>query len=76
MVPSMALTLSTLPGSDNPKLLDQVRDVMRRKHYSIRTERTYSDWIKRFILFHGKRHPIEMAEAEGDGISYLPRTGR
>src|SRR5216110_1043626 len=47
-----------------PKLLDQVRDVIRRKHYSIRTEQAYIDWIRRFILFHGKRHPAEMAEEE------------
>lgn len=40
-----------------PKLLDQVRDKIRVKHYSIRTEKSYSDWIKRFILFHGKKHP-------------------
>ena len=50
------------PG--NPKLLDRVRDVIRRKHYSIRTEQTYIDWIRRFILFHGKRHPGEMSEPE------------
>ena len=43
-----------------PKLLDQVRDKLRVKHYSIRTEHTYVDWIKRFILFHGKRHPKDM----------------
>jgi integron integrase len=49
---------------DKPKLLDQVREVIRRKHYSIRTEQVYCDWIKRFILFHRKRHPAEMAEAE------------
>jgi len=49
----------------NPrKLLDQVRDVMRLKHYAYRTEVTYSGWIKRFILFHGKRHPKEMGELE------------
>jgi site-specific recombinase XerD len=46
------------------KLLDQVRDALRVKHYSIRTEEAYVDWIKRFILFHGKRHPKEMAAAE------------
>jgi integron integrase len=46
------------------KLLDRVRDVMRLKHYSIRTEDTYVDWIKRFILFHDKRHPVEMDIAE------------
>ncbi len=46
------------------KLLDQVRDVMRLKHYAYRTEVTYSDWIKRFILFHDKRHPRQMGEPE------------
>ena len=46
------------------KLLDQVRDVIRRKHYSIRTEQAYLDWIKRFIIYHNKRHPAETAEEE------------
>ncbi len=40
-----------------PKLLDQVRDKLRVKHYSIRTEQVYVGWIKRYIHFHGKRHP-------------------
>jgi len=50
----------------NPKarLLDQVRDVIRVKHYSIRTEEAYVQWIKRFIFFHGKRHPREMGPRE------------
>ncbi len=39
------------------KLLDQVRDVLRVKHYSYRTEQTYIYWIRRFILFHNKRYP-------------------
>ena len=43
-----------------PKLLDQVRNTLRRKHYSIRTEESYVNWIKRFILFHNKKHPKEM----------------
>jgi integron integrase len=60
----MATSLPASPPRGNPKLLDQVRDVIRRKHYSIRTEQTYTDWIRRFILFHGKRHPSEMAETE------------
>jgi len=47
-----------------PKLLDQVRFAIRAKHYSIRTEQSYVSWIKRFILFHHKRHPLEMGEAE------------
>jgi integron integrase len=42
------------------KLLDQVRDALRLKHYSIRTEQSYVTWIRRFILFHNKRHPNEM----------------
>ncbi len=46
------------------KLLDQVRDVLRVKHYSYRTEETYLDWIRRFILFHHKRHPAEMGAQE------------
>jgi len=47
-----------------PKLLDQVREVIRMKHYSIRTEQAYVEWIKRYIFFHNKRHPAEMAEPE------------
>jgi len=50
----------------NPKarLLDQVREIIRVKHYSIRTEEAYVQWIKRFIFFHGKRHPREMGATE------------
>src|SRR6202035_1033249 len=48
----------------SPKLLDRVRWHLRAKHYSIRTEGAYVDWIRRFILFHGKRHPDEMGEEE------------
>ena len=47
-----------------PKLLERVRDGIRRKHYSLRTEDTYVHWIKRFIYFHGKRHPGDLGEAE------------
>jgi hypothetical protein len=46
------------------KLLGELRDTLRRKHYSIRTEQAYLGWAKRFILFHGKRHPREMGETE------------
>jgi hypothetical protein len=53
---------ATMSGS--PKLLDQVRERLRFKHYSIRTEETYLLWIRRFILFHNKRHPRDMAAAE------------
>jgi integron integrase len=60
----MAAMVTSLPAANKPKLLDQVRDVIRRKHYSIRTEQAYVDWIKRFIIYHDKRHPAEMAEEE------------
>jgi site-specific recombinase XerD len=46
------------------KLLDQVVEVARLKHFSIRTEKQYCYYIKRFILFHNKRHPVEMGEDE------------
>lgn len=52
--------MSTQP----PKLLDLVRQTLRLKHYSIHTETAYLDWIKRFILFHHKRHPKEMNAPE------------
>ena len=48
----------------SPKLLDQVRTVIRRKHYSIRTEKTYADWVKRYIIFHGKCHPKDLGKSE------------
>jgi integron integrase len=72
-------TLVVAPATDGKpkkKLLDQVRDVMRLKHYSLRTERTYCDWIERFIRFHGMRHPAEMAEPEaGEFLTDLARVG-
>jgi len=53
------MTPSDTPVIDSPpKLLDQVRDKLRVKHYSIRTERAYVDWIKRFIRCYDKRHRI------------------
>jgi integron integrase len=54
------------------KLLDQVSDVARLRHLSLRTEETYRNWIKRFILFHGKRHPRDLdAEAVRRFLTYL-----
>jgi integron integrase len=53
---------TSLPGK--PKLLDQLRTFMRARRYSLRTEEAYLDWIRRFILFHGKRHPCELGEQE------------
>ncbi len=50
---------------DRPKmLLEVMSDTIRRKHYSHRTEKTYLQWIKRYVIFHQKRHPREMGKAE------------
>jgi hypothetical protein len=54
-------SLSAVP---KPKLLDQVRQAIRMRHYSPKTEDSYVHWIKRFIFFHDKRHPVEMGEKE------------
>jgi hypothetical protein len=51
-------------GQPKKKLLDQVRDRLRMKHYAYRTEQSYVDWIRRYILFHNKRHPQDMGVAE------------
>ena len=48
----------------SPRLLDQVRELIRIRHYSIRTEQAYVQWIRRFILFHDKRHPLELGAGE------------
>jgi integron integrase len=72
----MALILTTQLAPGKPKLLDQVRDAIRLRHYSIRTEQAYTDWIKRFILFHNKRHPREMSEEEvAQFLTHLARHG-
>lgn len=58
--------------SAKPKLLDQLRDRIRLKHYSRRTEDAYLDWAKRYILYHNKRHPQEMGKKEIEGfLTYL-----
>ena len=61
----MTTSLTKPDGSGKQKkLIDQVRDLMRLKHYSLRTERSYCDWIERYIRFHRMRHPSEMGDAE------------
>ena len=60
----MAEIVTRTAPAGKPKLLDQVRNTIRLKQYSIRTEQAYIDWIKRFIFFHGKRHPNDLAEEE------------
>lgn len=60
-----------------PKLLDQVQAALRMKHYSIRTERVYLDWIKRYILFHHKTHPAQMGAPEVEAfLSHLAVAGK
>jgi integron integrase len=58
--------VTTPPVTDArpPRLLDQVRDAIRTKHYSFRTEKAYVGWIRRFIVFNGTRHPAELGAAE------------
>lgn len=53
----------TLPPNP-PRLLDQVRVAIRRKHYSLRTEEAYVGWVRRFIRFHELRHPRDLGTAE------------
>ena len=68
---------SLAPASPKPKLLDQVRQAIRIRHLSPRTEQAYVGWIKRFIFFHNKRHPAEMGEAEiGQFLSSLATDSR
>lgn len=63
--------------SASPRLLDQVRGKIRLKHYSIRTEQAYLDWIKRFIFHFGKRHPNEMGAREVEAfLTWLAVEGR
>lgn len=70
-------TISAVSTPPKTKLLDQVRETIRRKHYSIRTETTYIDWIRRYILFHHKQHPKDMAEREiREFISHLAVNAR
>ena len=60
-----------------PRLLDQVRGKIRLKHYSLRTEQAYVDWIKRFIRHNGKRHPREMGAVEVEAfLTHLAVAGR
>jgi integron integrase len=52
------------PPHPAPRILEALRASIRMRHYSLRTERTYSHWVRRFIVFHGMRHPREMGEVE------------
>jgi len=70
------VSANTPSGPTPPKLLAQVREKIRVKHYSIRTETQYLQWIKRFIFFHGKRHPRDLGAAEVEAfLSHLATEG-
>jgi integron integrase len=61
-------------AAKGPRLLDQVRDAIRRKHYSYRTEEAYVFWVKRFVFFSGKRHPRELGKTHVTAfLNYLAR---
>ena len=64
--PSSAQTISdsNSAAQNKPRLMDQIRSAIRVRHYSRRTEEAYLGWIRRFIVFHGKRHPAEMGAEE------------
>ncbi len=60
-----------------PKLLDQVRERLRVKHDSIRTEQSYVDWIKRYILIHGKQHPKDLGARDLEAfLTHLAVAGK
>lgn len=61
---SLHNTILTEHGMQRPKLLDKLREALRSRHYSQRTEHTYCLWVRRFIYFHNVRHPSDMAEPE------------
>jgi hypothetical protein len=52
------------PDTPKPRLLDRVREALRTRHYSHRTEEAYIAWIRRYIFFHGKRHPVDLGGPE------------
>lgn len=61
---AQTLSIENISFPHGKKLLEQLRDAIRAKHYSYRTEQTYVDWCKRYILYHHKRHPAEMGVSE------------
>lgn len=70
--PKISRMKAHVVSQDSPRLLDRMRAEIRLRHYSLRTEQAYVDWVRRYIHFHGKRHPRELgAEAVRDFLSYL-----
>ena len=61
---TLAVREARPPDAPKPRLLDRVREALRARYYSRRTEQAYVAWIRRFIFFHGKRHPAELGAPE------------
>lgn len=64
MTETIEQNATSAPVAQRPRLLDQVRAAIRTRHYSLRTEQAYCHWIKRFVIYHGKRHPLDIGAAE------------
>ncbi|MCI0549738.1 MAG: integron integrase [Anaerolineae bacterium] len=70
--PKLASLQPIPPATPGKKLLEQYSETLRNRHYSLRTERTYISWVRKYILHHNKRHPREMGVAEiNDFITYI-----
>jgi integron integrase len=77
MTPTGSQTCLNTSPEGKPKLLDQLRNAIRLRHYSIRTEEAYVQWAKRFILFHNKRHPKDMGRSEIEAfLTHLAVSGK
>ena len=69
---TMSVNTIVAGSGQNPKLLDRLRALIRTKHYSIKTERIYVFWVRHFVRFHGKRHPLDMGKQEVEAfLSHL-----
>jgi hypothetical protein len=78
LIQNVPITSDTPDNSAKPpRLLDQLRDRLRVRHYSIRTEAQYTQWVRRFILFHDKRHPREMGAKDVEAfLTHLAVEGK
>jgi hypothetical protein len=76
-MPARSVQQLRLPPGTQPRLLDQMRDVMRRKHYSLRTEEAYVDWTRRFVHFCELQHSRNCGAIEVEAfLSHLANAGR
>lgn len=76
-VPGVPRAATAPTAAAAPRLLDRVREAIRLRHYSRRTEKAYVGWVRRYVLFHGKRHPAAMGAAEVTAfLSHLATQGR